>query len=132
MREDLLKELSYKFALSIVILCRRLQIQDKEYIISKQLAKSGTSIGANIEEAAGAQSTNDFIAKFHIALKEAKESHYWLRLLKDSALMEQEKFDELSSNLNHIINLLTKSLKTAKFNKDNKKNSSETNHNLID
>ncbi len=125
MKEDLLKDLSYKFALNIVILCRKLQLQDKEFIISKQLAKSGTSIGANLEEASGAQSTNDFIAKFHIALKEAKESNYWLRLLRDSHLIDEEKYDVLSSDLIHIINILTKSLKTAKFNKDNKNNSLE-------
>ncbi len=120
-----MKDLSYKFALNIVILCRKLQLQDKEFIISKQLAKSGTSIGANLEEASGAQSTNDFIAKFHIALKEAKESNYWLRLLRDSHLIDEEKYDVLSSDLIHIINILTKSLKTAKFNKDNKNNSLE-------
>ena len=119
MKEDLLKELSYQFALNSFKLCRKLQIEDKEYIISRQLSKSSTSIGANIEEASGAQSTNDFIAKFHIALKEAKESRYWLRLLKDTQLITIEQFDELIKDLNHIINLLTKSLKTAKDNKLN-------------
>ncbi|MBR0077719.1 MAG: four helix bundle protein [Bacteroidales bacterium] len=120
MKEDLLKELSYKFALNTFKLCRKLQIEDREYIISRQLSKSGTSIGANIEEASGAQSTNDFIAKFHIALKEAKESNYWLRLLKDTQLITINEFEELMKDSNYIINLLTKSLKTAKDNKLNK------------
>lgn len=114
MKKDVLKEVSYQFALEIFKLCRKLQFDSKEYIISKQLARSGTSIGANIEEAGGAQSTKDFIAKLHIALKEAKESFYWLRLLKDSHLIENEKFDSLVKALTYIINLLTKSLKTAK------------------
>ena len=115
-KKDALKDNSYQFALKIILLCRKLQIEEKEYIISKQLAKSGTSIGANIEEASGAQSTNDFIAKFHISLKEAKESNYWLRLLKDSSLITLEEYDELMKELNFIMNLLTKSLKTAKKN----------------
>ncbi|MBO4381803.1 MAG: four helix bundle protein [Bacteroidales bacterium] len=115
-KKDALKDNSYQFALKIILLCRKLQIEEREYIISKQLAKSGTSIGANIEEASGAQSTNDFIAKFHISLKEARESNYWLRLLKDSSLITLEEYDELIKELNFIMNMLTKSLKTAKKN----------------
>ena len=111
-----MKDNSYQFALKIILLCRKLQIEEREYIISKQLAKSGTLIGANIEEASGAQSTNDFIAKFHISLKEARESNYWLRLLKDSSLITLEEYDELIKELNFIMNMLTKSLKTAKKN----------------
>ena len=120
-KKDSLKDSSYQFALKIILLCRKLQIEEKEYIISKQLAKSGTSIGANIEEASGAQSTNDFIAKFHISLKEARESNYWLRLLKDSGLITLVEYDELIKELNFIINMLTKSLKTAKNNLDKDK-----------
>ena len=115
-KKDALKDNSYQFALKIILLCRKLQIEEREYIISKQLAKSGTLIGANIEEASGAQSTNDFIAKFHISLKEARESNYWLRLLKDSSLITLEEYDELIKELNFIMNMLTKSLKTAKKN----------------
>ena len=120
-KKDALKENSYQFALKIILLCRKLQIEEKEYIISKQLAKSGTSIGANIEEASGAQSTNDFIENFHISLKEARESNYWLRLLKDSGLITLVEYDELIKELNFIINMLTKSLKTAKNNLDKDK-----------
>ena len=120
-KKDALKDNSYQFALKIILLCRKLQIEEKEYIISKQLAKSGTSIGANIEEASGAQSTYDFIAKFHISLKEARESNYWLRLLKDSGLITLVEYDELIKELNFIINMLTKSLKTAKNNLDKDK-----------
>ncbi|MBO4481795.1 MAG: four helix bundle protein [Bacteroidales bacterium] len=120
MKEDVLKDLSYQFAVKTIFLCRNLQIQEKEYILSRQLLKSGTSIGANIEEASGAQSTKDFIAKFHIALKEARESHYWLRLLKDTQWITTESFEEQTKILNHIINLLTKSIKTAKDNTEKK------------
>ena len=74
------RQKSFSFALMTVELCRELQA-DREYVISKQLMKSGTSIGANIEEAISAESRKDFLHKLNLALKEARESHYWLRLL---------------------------------------------------
>jgi len=75
---------SYAFALKIIGLCENLRVQKKEYVLSQQILKSGTSIGANVEEAIGGQSEKDFLAKMNIAYKEARESKYWLRLLKDS------------------------------------------------
>ena len=90
------REKSFKFALMIVCLCRELQ-SDREYVISKQLMKSGTSIGANIEEAVSAESRKDFLHKMNIALKEAREAHYWLRLLDASDIeIDQSLRDHLS------------------------------------
>jgi four helix bundle protein len=88
--------------------------------LSKQLIRSGTSIGANIEEASGAQSDSDFIAKLHISLKEAKESHYWIRLLRDTDFITQAQAESMLTDLNEIITLLTRSLKTLKSKKNKK------------
>ena len=77
-------EKSYAFALRTVKLCKVLASERKEYVLSKQLLRCGTSIGVNVEEANGAQSERDFLSKMSIAYKEARESHYWLRLLRDS------------------------------------------------
>lgn len=87
MKNNPIKERSFKFALSIIKLYKKLQGQN-EFIISKQLLRSGTSIGANIEEATAAQSKKDFLHKMSIASKEARETSYWLRLLKDGDLIK--------------------------------------------
>lgn len=81
-KENLIKDKTFSFALRIIQLYQYLCEEKKELVISKQLLRCGTSIGANVEEADGAQSKKDFIAKIQISLKEAKESHYGLRLLK--------------------------------------------------
>ena len=116
MKDSALRDLSYSFAVRIVKLGRFLQEEKHEYIISRQIVKSGTSIGANLEEASGAQSHNDFIAKLHISLKEAKETHFWIRLLRDSDYIDYIQADSLLQDINHILVLLTKSIKTAKTN----------------
>jgi len=77
------KDKTYKFALDIVILYRQM-VRQSEFILSKQLLRSGTSIGANVEEAIAGQSRKDFISKMSIASKEARETNYWLRLIRDS------------------------------------------------
>lgn len=87
MKNNPIKERSFKFALSIIKLYKKLQGQN-EFIISKQLLRSGTSIGANIEEVTAAQSKKDFLHKMSIASKEARETSYWLRLLKDGDLIK--------------------------------------------
>ncbi len=81
--KSILKEKSYSFAIRIIKLYKYLKSEKNETILSKQIVRSGTSIGANIEEAIGAQSKNDFMAKISIAYKESRETEYWLRLLKD-------------------------------------------------
>lgn len=114
---NVLQEKSYGFAIRIVKLAHFLKEKKKEQVLSKQIVRWGTSIGANIEEASGAQSDNDFIAKLHISLKEAKETHYWLRLLRDTDYITQEQAESMIEDVNEIITLLTKSLKTIKARK---------------
>ena len=119
-KSNVLQEKSYNFAIRIVKLAQFLREKKSEYILSKQLIRSGTSIGANIEEASGAQSDSDFIAKLHISLKEAKESHYWIRLLRDTDFITQAQAESMLTDLNEIITLLTRSLKTLKSQKNKK------------
>ena len=84
MKENIIHDKSYKFALRVINLYKYLIQNKKEYILSKQILRSGTSIGANIEEAIGGYSEKDFIAKLSLAYKEARESKYWINLLIDS------------------------------------------------
>lgn len=86
----------------------------KEYVLSKQIFRSGTSIGANIEEANQAQSKADFIHKLSIANKEAFETHYWLRLLKDSEILEEKIAQSLIKDCEEVQKILTSSIKTSK------------------
>ena len=113
-KENIIIDKTFNFSLSIISLFKKLQ-EDKEFIISKQLLKSGTSIGANVEEATAAQSKRDFINKMSIASKEARETKYWLRLLNNSELTTLNVLDEIKE-VNHIINIITKIIITAKNN----------------
>jgi four helix bundle protein len=91
MKEDnVIQEKSYAFALRMVKLYKYLVEEKKEYVLAKQILKSGTSIGANAEEGIGAQSRKDFLNKITIAYKEARETHFWLRLLTDSDYLEKK------------------------------------------
>ncbi len=117
MKENVLKDKSYNFAIRIVRLYRYLTVEQKDYVLAKQLLQSGTSIGANVEEANSGQSKRDFIAKLSISLKEAKETHYWLRLLHDCDYLNQQMFDSLLHDCNEIISLLTAIIKTSRVNK---------------
>ena len=118
MKKSVLRDKTYAFAIRVVKLGIFLREKKSEYILSKQVVRSGTSIGANVEEASGAQSRNDFIAKMHISLKEARETHYWIRLLRDCDYLDENQSDSILKDLDHIIVLLTKSLKTAKTNNE--------------
>ena len=115
-KESVLREKSYAFAIRAINLAKFLREEKKEYILSKQIVRCGTSIGANIEEASGAQSNNDFIAKLHISLKEAKETHYWVRLLRDTEYISKEQAQSLIEDIDEVITILTRSLKTIKSN----------------
>ncbi len=112
--ENIILVKSYEFALKIVNLYKEMIYNQKEYELSKQILKSGTSIGANSEEAAGAQSKKDFIAKLSIAYKESRETNYWLRLLKDSEIVENEHANSLITDCEELQKILTSILKTAK------------------
>ena len=107
---------SKDFALRIIKFVKLLQDDEISRIISKQLLRSGTSIGANLRESYNAQSKADFINKLHIALKEADETAYWLELLYESEIINKQYFDSLYSDLEEIIALLTASIKTLKNN----------------
>lgn len=113
-KENPLKEKSYKFALRIVKLYKFLADEKKEYVLSKQCMRSGTSIGANITEGNQAQSTADFIHKLSIALKEAFETEYWLCLLRDSEFITEKQSESLIADCNELQKILTASIKTSK------------------
>ena len=111
-------EKSFDFSVRIVNLCKYLQNDKKEYILSKQLIRSGTSIGANVNEAQAAQSKNDFIAKLSIASKEARETKYWLDLLVETDYLpkESQNVKSILEQSNELIKLLTSIIKTTKEN----------------
>src|SRR3990172_3394351 len=112
MKQSLIKEKSYSFALQVIGLYKELLIQN-EFVLSKQLLRSGTSIGANVEEALAGQSRADFLSKMSIASKEAREARYWLRLLRDSEILSPAKVEPLLSESQSLINLLTSIVKTT-------------------
>jgi four helix bundle protein len=116
MKENVLKDKAYKFALRIVKLYQYLANEKKEFVISKQFLRSGTSIGANIEEANQAQSKVDFIHKLSISQKEAFETHYWIRILRDSDFLNEKLAASLLEDCEEIQKLITSSIKTAKTN----------------
>ena len=109
-----LKAKSYSFALRIVNVYKHLLSEKKEYILSKQLLRSGTSVGANIAEANQAQSRPDFVSKLSIALKEAVETEFWLNLLKDSEFLTIKQADSLIEGCIELKKMLTSAIKTTK------------------
>lgn len=113
MKENIIAVKSYAFAILIVELYKKLLTQN-EYILSKQILKSGTSIGANVEEAIGGISKKDFRAKMSIAYKEARETNYWLRLLKDTHYISQTEFESLNNNVTSILKILFKIIDSSK------------------
>lgn len=114
MKESLVQKKSFEFSLKVISLFRDLK-KEKEFIISNQLLRSGTSIGANIEEASAAQSKRDFIAKMSISSKEARETKYWLRLLKESELTKID-VKPLLLDIEELIRILTSIVKTSQQN----------------
>lgn len=114
MSKSILKEKSYKFAVRIVKLFKFIQSEKKEYILSKQLIRSGTSIGALVREAEFAESKADFIHKLAVAQKECNETIYWLELLRETEYLAQNEFDSINEDAIEIIKIITSSIKTAK------------------
>jgi four helix bundle protein len=114
MKENVVQVKSYAFALRIVKLYKYLCEEKKEFVLSKQVLRSGTSIGANVEEAIGGQSERDFLSKIAIAYKEARETHYWLRLLHDSAYLEDSHFNSIEADNQELLKLLGSIQKTVK------------------
>jgi four helix bundle protein len=114
MIDNILKKKSYDFAIRIVKLSQYLQNDKKEYILSKQVLRSGTAVGALIREAEYGQSKLDFVNKLSISLKEANETEYWINLLKDTGYLNDNLFDSLVVDCKELLRLLIASIKTAK------------------
>ncbi len=116
MAESILRDNAKAFAKEIVFLCRELKTNHKETVLTNQLLRSATSIGANLHEAQYAQSTKDFISKFEIALKECYETEYWLELLFETNCINEQKYSCLQNSCGTIRRMLISSLKTVKSN----------------
>ena len=112
MTKSIIKQKSYDFALQIIKLCAQLR-ENKHYEIASQLLRSGTSIGANVEEALAGQSRKDFFAKMCIASKEARETNYWLRLIKDAEIFNKQKTQKLIEASEELIKILASIVKTG-------------------
>ena len=112
-KPNIIKDKTYEFALKIIQIYAKL-CKQKEFVLSKKFLRSGTSIGANVEEATAAQSRKDFISKMAIASKEARETHYWLRLFRDSKLCPVIDFSEIINECEQIVKIITAIVKTTR------------------
>ncbi|MDF2933799.1 MAG: four helix bundle protein [Chryseobacterium sp.] len=108
MKDNIIQRKSYEFALKSISLYKKITAENKEYVLSKQFLRSSTSIGANVEETIGAQSERDFLSKISISYKEARETHYWLRLLKDSNYISDEDAREMLNLCEEILRIIGK------------------------
>jgi len=113
LKENIIVSKSYAFALSVIQLYKQL-LEQKEYVLSKQILRSATSIGANVHEAVSGESKKDFIHKLGISLKEARETLYWLNLLKDGEFINPNDFNVLNNSCNEIIKILNSIILTTK------------------
>ncbi len=114
MKENVIKDKSFNFAVHVVNLYKELAYNKKEYVMSRQLLKSGTSIGANVREAEFAQSKPDFTSKMSISLKEANETDYWLDLLHHTDFIDDKTFNEFKSKSTEMLKLLVSIVKSSK------------------
>ncbi|TAF76376.1 MAG: four helix bundle protein [Bacteroidetes bacterium] len=114
MKDNIVKSKSYLFAVRVINLYKYLVETHKEFVLSKQILRCGTSIGANVAEATDAQSHADFIHKMSIALKEARETEYWLSLLTDTEYIDKKQHDSLNIDCTELLKLLTTIIKSAK------------------
>ncbi len=113
MEKNVILNKTYNFALRIIKLNKFLNKEKREFTLSKQILRSGTSVGANAEEASGSISKKEFRAKFFISYKEARETHYWLRLLRDSDYIDKKLAESLLSDIEEILKILGAILKTV-------------------
>ena len=121
--DEILLPKSYKFALRTIELYKWLTSSKNEYVLSKQLLRSGTAIGALVKEAEHAQSKADFLNKMNVALKEANETEYWLLLLRDADFISEKEFDSIHLDCRELIRLLISIVRTtkSKINRTNEK-----------
>ena len=120
MADSILRDKSKEFAKQIVLLCKTIKQEHRESVLTNQLLRSGTSIGANIHEAQYAQGTKDFISKFEISLKEVYETEYWLELLFETGYLDEQTYKPIQNNCGAIRRMLISSIKTIKENHLNK------------
>jgi four helix bundle protein len=111
-KKSILREKSYLFAVKIVKLIKYIQVEKGEFVLQKQLLRSGTAIGALVHVAEFAQNNADFISTFNIALKEANESSYWISILKDMEYITEIQYNEYEKDCNELINMLVSTIKT--------------------
>ena len=111
---NVIEEKSYRFAIRIINLYKHLRFNKKEFVLSKQILRSGTSIGANVAESQQAQSRADFLSKLNIALKETAETKYWLRLLVETDYITNSEFDSIFMDCVEIEKILSSIVKTTK------------------
>ena len=114
MKENIVQQKSFSFAIRIINLYKYLVSEKKEFVLSKQLLRSGTSIGANIEESIGGQSEKDFLSKLSISYKEARETIYWLKLLKETEYISKNEFESIYNEAEEICKILAKIIITLK------------------
>jgi four helix bundle protein len=114
MKENIIQQKSFQFAVRIINLYKYLTNDKKEFVLSKQILRSGTSIGANIEESIGGQSEKDFLSKLSIAYKEARETIYWLKLLNETDYISKIEFENIYNEADEICKILAKIIITLK------------------
>lgn len=117
-KNNIVLDKSYQLALDVIELSKRVSNQEVEHIIIKQLIRSGTSVGANLQESVGGRSKKDFLNKLYIAYKEARESLYWMNLLKDSHYISIEEYSKIGKQLDEIIRILGASIRTTRADVD--------------
>ncbi|MDR0567136.1 MAG: four helix bundle protein [Prevotellaceae bacterium] len=127
MKENLMLDKTFEFAVRIVNLYKQLTTDKKEFVMSKQILRSGTSMGANSEEANSGQSKKDFIAKLEIVLKEAKETRYWLRLLNKTEYIDSKIFESMLADCTEIIAIVTAIILTTRKNINSSNNDNNNN-----
>ena len=115
-RRNVVQEKSYAFAVRIVRMYQHFSLEKREFVLSKQVLRSGTSVGANVEEAIGGLSKKDFAARMGIAYKEARETSYWLRLLNDSGYIDDAAFASMHNDCEELLKLLYTIVQSAKRN----------------
>lgn len=115
-KNSIIRQKTLDFAVRIVNLYKYIINEKKECVLSKQLLRSGTSIGANVNEAIYGQSKKDFISKLHISLKEASETEYWLELLNKTGYIDEREYQSISNDNIEILKILTSIIKTSKEN----------------
>ena len=114
MKENIIQQKSFVFAVRIINLYKYLTTKKKEFVLSKQILRSGTSIGANIEESIGGRSDKEFLFKLEISYKEARETIYWLKLLKETEYISIVEFDSINGEAEEICKILAKIILTLK------------------